>query len=271
MINEPDIKDLKSMIALAEEELEKLKEDNRREHKQKRITRALERAYALLNKESYTQKEVNKRTHDVWLSLQDGVIPFFWYYLIGFLLACALIFTGIQTYSFISTNWDRIHHIPDIHDDLSSLVTVNYKETNIVSLYDLMPVDDEIGLKNKKEEFNISNTSEKVPSGIDYVVDYNVNIVEMNQNARKIINKRYIKYQLTYEDLEGKTVVREIGRLSDLKQNPDGSFLLVHDSQYKDKISNFKMVLWLASDAGNSEQGASYTFAYKVTAVIKQN
>ena len=307
-----NLKDLKEIILVAEDELSKLKEENRRKGKQKRIAKALEKAYALLNRTDYTQKEIDKMTHIVWKSLQDNISAF-WVWILGILLTGSIVFTGYETYSFIEIYididfcvpglfwWPWCHYDPVrpeessqeessheesskieesskqesgskppvVEDDLSNLVTVNHKETNIVNLTNLIPVDDEIGLKNTPQEWNIYNDSSKLPDAIDYDVYYAVNIVELNKSTDTILNKKYIKYRLTYEDYNGNT--KQInGNLGDLNKNPDGSYMLIAGSQRKNANSNFSMVLWIDSKAGNSEQGKSYLFAYKVVAAIEK-
>lgn len=310
-----DTTDLRKIIVEAEEELEKLKEDDRRRFKQRRITKALERAYNLLNKKEYTQKEVDKRTRDVWRSLQDGLIPPFLFFLFDILFVCAFVFAVYEAYSFMRVSNDnrppvivdpghgednpgggdhgggpdapKPHEEPkpekpeeppkddenkdeDKEDIGDGLVTVHYKETNIVSLHDQIPVDDEIGLKNTPQEFTITNDSSKMPEGVNYRVNYEVNIVEYDTGAEKVIDKNYLRYRLTYQNENGEYVTVD-GRFSDLKQKKTVSYKyqLITASQLKDASSDFKMVIWLDKDAGNDQQGAAYTFSFNVEAAVE--
>ena len=319
-MNKPDLKDLKKIIIRAEKELEDLHEKDVRHAKQRRIKRALERAYTLLNSSDYTQKQVDKMTRVVWRSLQDG-IPLIWFWSIGVLLFGSLVFTAYETFSFFGNYldlpvcrpgtpwwvWCRPNPNPNpnpnpdrpdnpdypvkprpeesssesressvesseqpnpvVEDDLSNLVTVNYVETNIVNLTNLIPVSDEVGLKNKAQEFNITNDSSKLTPGIEYDIRYIVNIVELNQNIAKVINNKYIRYRLTYDNYYGEKVVVD-GNIGDLKKNADGSFEFISGSQKKDATSNFNVIFWIDSSAGNDQQGASYLMAFKTTAVI---
>lgn len=259
------LSELKRMIKLADEMREKLKINNRRRLKQLRISFALKRAYNLLNKGNYTQDDVDRKTRVVYRSMQDRIL--FWYYLMGFLLAGSVMFAAYETYSFISVNWDLEHHFPG--DDISNIVNVVYKESNIVSLYNLVTVPDSVGLKNPKQEFNISNDSSKIPPNINYVVHYHVSITELNDNIDRIIDKKYIRYQLTHYDAKtGEKVSEKIGKFIDLPRNLDGTFRLYAGTQERDHQTNFEMIIWIGEDAPNSQQGRAYNFAFKVTAVI---
>lgn len=267
-----DNRELKRIIAIAEEELSNLKKEKKRRSKQRRIVKALEHAYSYLNLPAqFVQKETDRLTREVWIALQDG-IPFIWFRLLVILFLGALLFAGYETYSFVSANWyDGNFKWPGAwRDDISAEVKVNYKETNIVSLYDQLPASDEIGLKNKSQEFDIYNNSDEMTKNINYKVNYNVNIVELNDGKPKVLNNYYLKYKVIHEDIDGKEVESAIGRFSDLKKNPDGSFLLLSDSELKDSNSHFKVILWVAEEAPNSEQGAAYTFMFRVTAGVER-
>ena len=264
-MNKPNIEELLKMINRGEDELKKLEDAHIRKHKRKRITRALEGAYEMLNKSEYTQKEVDDNTHKIWLALQDAML-IFWWWLLGILLIGALIFSAYETYSFIQNNKGPVN--PYTPPEINEVVTVNYTETDIVSLYDMIPLSDNDGLRNPAQTFTISNDSSKLKSDMDYKVDYTVNIIELNQGVTNILDKKFIKYQLTYTDESGREVVSDIKRLSDLEANPDGSLILMKGKQNRDTVSNFKMIVWLASDATDSEQNKSYTFKFHITANI---
>jgi len=271
-MNRPNIDELKKMIVRAEEELEKLVNDSVRRLKQRRIKRALEKAYATLNRQEYTQEEIDKRTRQVWRSLQDGV-PIIWVYIFGIIFACSFIFAAYETYSFLNNTTNKSDIWPWNNDedkyDLSELVAVNYGETNVVSLYDLIPVDDNVGVNNKKQTFSISNNSTTLPTNIDYDVDYVVNIVEMNSKSGKVLDKKFIKYQIVYTE-NGNTTKTDIGRLSDLQKVGDNKYVLFSGTQPKNTITNFEVAFWLASDATDDEQGAAYTFAFFIDAGINK-
>lgn len=260
----PNLDKLNEAIDVAEKVLEKEKNSK---SKIKRINKALEKAYALLNRDSYTQKEVNNCTSDIWYALRDKndtmIILLF---LFSFLLSSALFFTAFEISTFMRENWDPNKNIPVLNEETSKLITVNYKETNIVNLENLMTVSDDEGLKNTPQTFEISNDSSKV-GGIDYKVNYSVNIVELNDKIERVLDKKYIKYQLTYIE-DGKEVVSPIGTFADLKKNPDGSYLLMDGTQKKDSITSFKVVIWLSATAPNEVQNTAYMFAFKVSAVI---
>ena len=167
MASEIDLSELKRAVEQAKEMLADLKQKDIRKLKQRRISRALRKAHKLLNSSNYTQAQVDRVTRIVIRSMEDRM-GIFWFYLIGVLVAGSLVFAGYETYSFIKINWDVDHYLPI--DSVSSLVTVNDRESNIVSLYKLFPVQNSIGLKNPKQEFNISNDTTKMPPGINYTV-----------------------------------------------------------------------------------------------------
>lgn len=266
----PSANKLKNTISLAEERLNKLEEDGANKNKQFKIKKSLEKAYALLNSDEYTQESVDKRTDELIKVLEyDETRGIFWIFLFGFLLSCATVFTAYETYSFIRDNLDRDHSnlLPEFNEEVSQLVQVNYKETNIVDLKDQMTVSDYVGLQNIPQEFSISNDSSKVPS-LNYKIHYSVNIVELNENKDRVLEKKYIKYQLTYTDKFGKEIVKPISTFDNLEKNPDGSYLLMKGIQKKDKNTNFKVVIWLSSLAPNEMQNTSYTFIFKVKAAV---
>lgn len=265
--------DLKKMISLAEDELQKLKDDDRRHLKQRRITRALNKTYEMLDTKEYTQDDVDKHERMIWRSLQDRAL-IIWLLLFGIFLSGAIMFASYETYSFFRWNWDREHPVnPQDPNTKESLVYVRYKESNIVSLYNLMPVRDLDGLNNPKQEFSVSNDEDKMPTNVDYTVKYNVNILELNDQKMKLINKKYIRYQLTHYDSVTKEKVTEpIGKLSDLKgPNPDGTYTIYTGTQAKGAKTNFEVVFWLGEDAENDQMGRSYKFAFRVAAAVAIN
>jgi hypothetical protein len=266
----PKLEGLHKAIETAEKTLEDIKDnkDRKSKRKRKRVNEALDKAYSMLNRKDYTQKEVDDRTDDIWKALMEDehnlilVIFFF-----GFLLSGALIFTVFQTYSFIQSNWDP-DRTDTLTEDISSLVDVEYTESNIVSLYDQMSVSDAVGLQNPSEDFTISNDSSEVGS-LSYIVHYSVNLVPMNDDSAKLIDTKYIKYKYTYKDSKtGKYYESKIGTLDELTTNSDGSLLLTKGTQMKDSQTDFKVIFWISSLATNKEQGSTYTFAFKVNAAI---
>lgn len=269
----PNIDKLNEAIETAENVLEEIKDqdNSRAKRKRKRINKALETAYATLNKKEYTQKEIDKKTDEVWRSLMDDDYLVIIVFLFGFLLSGAIIYTVFQAYSFIHSNWDPERNDPEITEELSELVKVDYIENNIVSLYDQVTVSDKVGLNNAPQEFTISNDSSEV-GALNYMVHYSVNIVPMNDPNVKLIDKRYIKYKYTYVDSStGKSYESPIGTLDDLVENADGSLLLTNGTQLKDSKTDFKVTFWISSLATNDQQGATYTFAFKVNAAIAKS
>lgn len=267
-----DLTDLKEMIKLAEDELQKLKDDDRRRFKQGRITRALNKAYKLLERDKYTQDDVDKHEHIVWRSLQDRALAV-WMVLLGIFLSGALMFASYETYSFFKWNWDREHPVnpADPNDSKTeNLVNVRYKESNIIDLRNLFSVSDEEGLKNTPQEFSISNDEEKMPTNYDYTVKYNVNILELNDEIKNKIDKRYIKYQLTHFDSETEEkIVEPINTLANLgDKNPDGTYTIYSGEQGKGKQTNFEVIFWIGDDAGNDQQGKAFKFAFRVSAAV---
>lgn len=262
---------LKKTISMAEEVLldTENSDNSRKKRKHKSVKKALENAYALLNSTEYTQLDVDRRTDEIIEALQDEHdIAILWIFLFGLLLSGALIFTVYQTYSFLEHNWDREHHItPEWNENVSRMVKVNYKETNIVNLEGLMTVSDSVGLKNPAQEFQISNDAGKLRN-LKYEVRYNVNILELNDKNDKVIDKKYLKYRLSYKDKNGYEKFGPIKTFADLKKNPDGSYLMLDGTQVKNGATDFKVVIWLSSTAGNDQQGRSYTFMFKVNAAI---
>lgn len=273
MITDLSFKDLKHVIDIAEKAIEQLeeKDDNKSKQKIKKINIALENGYRILNVDDTNQKEIDKATDLIWRAIEyDKTAGIFWIFLFGFLFSSAVVFTAYQTYSFIDSNWDKHHHhhkYPELTEDISKLITVNYKETNIVNLTNLMTVSDSIGLKNPPQEFQISNDGKRV-NNMNYQVVYSVNITELNYGIENILNKQYLKYQLSYTDNKGNTVTEPIGTFADLKENPDGTFLMTKGIQKKNATTDFKVVIWLSATAPNSEQNKAYTFSFKVNAAI---
>ena len=266
MANRIQLSELKKAIKFAEEVLEELKNDGKRKLKQWRISRALKKAYALLNSKNYTQEQVDKVTKLLYDAIRRD-ISIFWFYLFGILFAGSILFASYETYSFMRY-WDRSHDIRP-GDNVSNVVNVIYKESNIVSLYNLVTVPDSIGLNNPKQEFNISNNPNNMPRHLNYNVNYQININELNENISNLISKKYIRYRLTHYDAkDGIKTYEQIGNFADLTQNPDGSFKMYSGVQAKGHQTNFEVVIWISEDAPNSEQGRSYNFAFSVAAVV---
>lgn len=270
----PSIDKLKEAIDVAEKYLDDIEEEDtyKIRRKRKRVTKALESAYEILNNKEYTEKEIDKKTDDIWASLiDDDPIMFIFIFILGIFLSAAVIFVVFQAYSFIEHNLDPEIKDPDITEEVSSLVKVNYIEENVVSLYNQMSVADNVGLQNPPQEFTISNSSEDVKA-LNYLVHYSVNIVPMNDPKAKLLNEKHIKYKYTYKDSHtGKFYESAVGTLADLKTNPDGSLLLTKGTQAKDSKTDFKVIFWVSSHALNSEQGSTYTFAFKVNAAIAKS
>lgn len=264
---------LKEALQVAETTLQDLEDDKsiNANRKRKRINKALEKAYATLNLGDYTQHEIDKRTDEVWKSLLDddnylALLIFFF----GILLSGTIVFTVFQAYSFIQYNLDQDRKNSQVTEELSSLVNVNYKEERIISLYDQMTVKDSVGLNNPPEEFTISNDSSLV-NGLDYLVNYYIYLVPLNDPTSHLIDKKYIKYRYSYKDsVTGKYFESEIGTLADLPVREDGTLLLTKGTQNKDSKTDFKVTFWLGLGAPNEEQGATYTFKFKVDADIAQ-
>lgn len=275
MKDRPNLEKLKEVLAIAERTLEEIKDENTHKAKKRRkkITKAVEKAYEMLNKKEYTEKEIKKRTDDVWISLMDddhfiALLIFFF----GFVLAGAAIFAIFQAYAFIQNNWidepkkDTEQNWPQ--DEISELVSVEYKENNIVNLYDQMTVSDEVGVQNTPQEFTIRNDSKKVPS-LNYTVNYSVDLVPMNDPKGKILDKKYIKYKYIYTNSwTGKSYESKIRTLDSSNVNPDGSITIATGTQLKDNETKFKVIFWLSSEAQDDQQGATYTMAFKVNASI---
>jgi len=269
-----DLRKLTDVIEVAEKFLEENKDqDNSKiNRKKKRVTEALEKAYELLNRNEYTQKEVDKKTDDIWEALIDNNnVLLFLIFFFGLALSGVVIFTVFHAYSFIQINWDPEIITPNVNQEISNLVKVNYIEENIISLYDQMTVSDQVGLRNKPQEFTIKNDSSEVGS-LNYLVHYSVNIVPMNDPNAKLINKKYIKYKYIYKDSKrGKYYESKIGTLDELSVNPDGSLLLTKSTQARDTYTDFKVYFWISSLAKNDQQGATYTMAFKVNAAVAKS
>lgn len=266
-----DISKLKEAIQAGEDEIARLEENNlpTGQNKHKRVTKALEKAYALLNKNNYLQKDVNKCEDIIWKALEDNNAYFvIWFFIFGFLLSGVTVFSVYEAYSFVQSNWDSNNNFtPTIDEETSQLITVNYIETNIMNLENLRAVSDEVGMQSTPLEFEITNDSTKV-GDLNYLVNYTVNIVELNGGLDKVVDKKYIKYQFTTIDTDSKEVESSIGTLADLKQNTDGSYQLTSNSQAKDGFTGYKVRVWINAVAGNDQQGRSYIFAFKVNAAI---
>ncbi len=262
---------LKEVIELAEKELEEIKNKKGLKNRLKRhkITKALESAYKILNDKNkqINQSFINKGIEKVLFSLTEvEPLSFMIIYLLGTTLSGLVVFTSYQAYSLIENQKDY-NDVYNVTQEVSDLVEVNYTENNIVSLYDQMSVSDEKGLKNKPQEFTISNNSEKIKT-VDYLVNYTVNLVPMNDPSAHLLDKKYISYRYTYTKDDGTIYESPIGSLDELKENDDGTLLLTKNVQKKDEKTDFKVVFWINSLATNDEQGATYTFAFKVNAAI---
>lgn len=265
MKDRPNLEKLKEVLAIAERTLEEIKDENTHKAKKRRkkITKAVEKAYEMLNKKEYTEKEIKKRTDDVWISLMDddhfiALLIFFF----GFVLAGAAIFAIFQAYAFIQNNWidepkkDTEQNWPQ--DEISELVSVEYKENNIVNLYDQMTVSDEVGVQNTPQEFTIKNDSKKVPS-LNYTVNYSVDLVPMNDPKGKILDKKYIKYKYIYTNSwTGKSYESKIRTLDSSNVNSDGSITIATGTQLKDNETKFKVIFWLSSEAQDDQQSNIY-------------
>lgn len=272
-MKEVNIELLKEALNVAEETLLDIENDksNHAEHRRKKITRAVEKAYATLNIGDYSQKKIDKRTDEVWQSLLEDNQPLAVLVMIfGIILAGTFVFTAYQTYSFIKFNLDNTRNVGELTEEVSSLVKVNYKEQSIVSLYDQMSVKDSTGLKNPPEEFSIENDSSEIP-GVNYAVNYYVYLVPLNDPKAKLIGEEYIKYKYTYKDSKtGKYYESNIGTLKDLPLKEDGTYLLTKGTQVRDSVTDFKVIFWIGVNIPNEQQGSSYTFKFKVDADITE-
>ena len=130
-----------------------------------------------------------------------------------------------------------------------------------------VPVDDDVGLTNPVQRFTISNDKSQL-EGVNYQVDYTISLIELNKNVRKQIDKEYIKFRYTKTDSKGKKTTSDITRLSSLKKQSDGKYLLLKDNQAKGATDKYEFTFWIASDAGNDQQNAAYIMAFKVEAGI---
>lgn len=268
-----DLSLLKEAIKVAEETLKDIENDEtiKAKNKRKKISRALEKAYATINVGDFTEKTIAKRTDEVWESLLDENRPLaFLIFIFGIILSGTFVFTAYQTYSFIKFNLDPTKNNIDFNEEISSLVKVDYKEQSIVSLYDQMSVKDSTGLQNPPEEFTIKNDSSEVPD-LNYLVNYYVYLAPLNNKDDKIIDKEYIKYKYSYKDSKtGKYYESNIGTLADLSVQEDGTMLLTKGTQSKDSKTDFKVIFWIGVNIPNEQQGSSYTFKFKVDADVAQ-
>lgn len=271
---EVDIKKLQEAIDVAEKVLVDMEEDNdgKSKRKKKRVNKALSHAFETLDKEEYSEKEVEKRTDEIWKSLMDDdhflvLIIFFF----GFALSGTIIFTVFQAYSFIQVNWDPKREQTVLTENTSDLIKIDYIENQIVNLYDQMTVPDKVGLNNKPQKFTIKNDSTKV-GNINYLVHYSVRLVPMNEPDIRLIDKKFIKYKYSYKDSEtGKTFESSIGTIEDLTELQDGSLLLTKGVQKRDSETDFEVIFWISSLAGNDQQGLTYSFAFDVKAAVSRS
>ncbi len=268
-----DVKKLNEAIAVAEKALDNLEdvETFRAKRKRKRITNALEGAYETLNKSEYGQKEIDKRTDDIWDALVDSS-PFMMLFIFfcGFLLSGAIAFTLYQAYSFIEkcTDSEFNKNNPDLTPELSSLVEVEYLEDRVVNLRNQMSVDDAKGLLNPPQEFTIKNNSGKV-GDLQYLVKYEVKLVPLNDPSAKIINPEYIKYRYTYKDSKtGKLYESPIKTLKETKCDENGIYTIDTGMQGRDGETKYNVIFWISSLAPDQEMSSTYTFQFKVDAAI---
>lgn len=267
-----DVKKLNEAIEVAEQALKNIEDSDtfRAKRKRRRINNALEGAYETLNKGEYGQKEIDKRTDDIWDALVDSS-PFMMLFIFfcGFLLSGAVVFTLYQAYSFIEkcTDSEFNKNNPSLTPELSSLVEVEYLEEKIVQLKDQMSVSDAKGLLNPPQEFIIKNNSGKVGE-LQYLVKYEVKLVPLNDPSAKLISPEYIKYRYTYKDSKtGKYYESPIKTLEETK-NESGSYIIDTGTQGRDGETKYNVVFWISSLAPDAEMGSTYTFQFKVDAAI---
>ncbi len=267
-----EVKKLNDAIEVGETALNDLSEDDglKVRIKRKRITKALEKAYQTLNKNEYKQRELYKRTDDIWDALvEDSPFVMLWIFFFGFLLSGVLVFTVYQAYSFIEqcTDSEFNKNNPDLTPELSSLVDVVYTE-KVINLYDQMSIDDAEGLLNTPQEFTIKNNPDEVGS-LQYLVNYEVKIVPLNDPSAKLISPKYIKYKYTYTDtLSGTYYESPIKTLEETEQNSDGSYILDARSQGRGSSTTYSIIFWISSLAPDEEMGSTYTFQFKVDAAV---
>lgn len=263
-----DITKLKEAIDVAENKLEEIKDSNAKKDKRKvkRVNKALEKAYATLNLGDYTQDEVDKRTDDIWIALSDDDhYMMLLLFIIGIFLSGAFVFAVYQAYSYIKESHDRIEE--PTGTDPRSLIDVTFEEKKIVSLYNQLSVDDEIGLENDPTIFTISNDASKAED-LEYSVPYIVYLIPMNDSSTKLIDKKYIRYRYTtFDHKTGETYTSKIGNLSELPTDGE-KMILVSPTQAKGETTDYTVTFWIGSDAENDQQGASYTFGFEVSAWI---
>ncbi len=267
-----DVRKLNEAIEVAEQALKNIEDSEtfRAKRKRKRINNALEGAYETLNKSEYGQKEVDKRTDDIWDALVDSS-PFMMLFIFfcGFLLSGAVAFTLYQAYSFIEkcTDSEFNKNNPPVTPELSSLVNVEYVEDSIVQLVDQMSVSDAKGLLNPSQKFTIRNNSDKV-GGLQYLVNYEVKLVPLNDPSAKLISPKYIKYRYTYKDYRtGKLYESPIKTLEETKMDK-GTYIIDTGTQGRDGVTEYNVVFWISSLAPDEEMSSTYTFQFKVDAAI---
>lgn len=268
----PNIDKLNEAIAVAEKVLEDIENEDtiRANRKRKRVTNALEHAYATLNLKEYTENEVKARTDEIWKALvDDDPIAMFFLFLVGFSLSGALIFTVYQAYSFLESHLDKVaeSEYPVLTEEITSKVKVEYKENNIVSLYDQMSVKDSVGLQNKPQSFTITNRSIDIGK-INYKVKYEIFIEPLNDPKAHLLKEEHIKLKYTYTDQDGVLRESEIMTLADLPKTSDGTMLLNRGEQSKDSHTDYDVYFWISDHAQDDEQGATYTLKFKVDASV---
>lgn len=268
----PTVDKLKEAINIAEKTLEDIQEERigNKKHKKKRIEASIDKAYGILNNHNYTEKEIEKCTNDIWVSMMDddhfiALLIFFF----GFVLAGISILVVYRAYTFINNKvpTESVEDFPQ--GDISNLVDVEYKES-IIRLTNMIATTDEMGLDNLPHEFTIENNSKKITDA-NYAVNYSVNIMPMNNSTVSLIDKKYIKYKYIYTNSwSGKTYESKIGTLEELPIDKNGNLILMTGTQLKNASSKFKVIFWLSSDAPTDQQNAEYTFRFKIEASIVQ-
>lgn len=268
----PNIDKLNEAIAVAEKVLEDIENEDshKANRKKKRVNRALENAYAILNLKDYTEKEIKDRTDEIWKSLvDDDPIAAFFLFLVGFSLSGIMIFTVYQAYSFFDSYQDKDpeHFYETITKDKAGKIEVEYAENNVISLYDQMSVADKVGLQNKPQQFTITNRL-KGTNRINYGVNYTVFLEPLNDPNAKLLKEEHIKLKYTYTDSDGSLHESNIMTIKDLPKSRDGKYILVQDSQKMNSKTDFNVIFWISSHARDDEQGSSYTFKFNVEAEV---
>jgi len=264
-----DIKNLKEAIYYAENQLKDMESKGKKNRFYNKVSETLDRAYALLLKDEYTQKEIDAKEKKIWKIFEKrNKAIIFSVLLFGFICAGVIIFGVHETYTFMHHHWDQIPY-EELHYHHAKLVQVYYKENKIIQLRGQVPVTDEVGLKNPAQEFEIFNNGNLIPK-VDYNVEYYIDIKELNQNSEKKLDRKFIKYQFVLIDEHGREKRSEIGTFAELKRNADGTYRLTQNVQRKNGKHTYKVILWVNAIADDREQGKSYIFYFDVSAVLKR-